>query len=102
MPKSSKANREARASLKRAFIKVASSKPWLLTDAFERGLSSGRPLGYLDLAARLLKEIQANESTAPQIAIVFNGSLDATKLKDVQPVAALIQAPPEAEVVESK
>ena len=70
-----------KASLREAWIEVVSKKPWLVKEAMERGLESGRPLGFLELGARLMKEIGAQEEQKTQIAIIFNGSLDAGKLR---------------------
>lgn len=75
-------DREDRASIKRAFIKILSAKPWLLETAIENGLTGRSPLGYLELAARLMKEIGVQGDSPPQIAIIFNSSLDSSKLKE--------------------
>jgi hypothetical protein len=80
-PKGGK-TREQKASLLKAFIDLAASQPWLIKEAFERGLKGSRPLGYLELGARLMKEIGSEQSTAPKIAIVFNSNLDTNKLKE--------------------
>jgi hypothetical protein len=102
-------SKSERASLRRAFVKVASEQPWLLKEAFERGLRSSRPLGYLELGARLLKEIGAQDGAAPKIAIVFNSSLQAGKLREgaetpkmitATPVRALPSASPAEEVLD--
>lgn len=85
-----------RASLRRAFIKIASSQPWLIQDAFERGLRGSRPLGYLELGARLLKEIGTQENATPKIAIVFNSSLQAGQLRPGAEVPKMIAAAPRA------
>jgi hypothetical protein len=87
-------SKSERASLRRAFVKVASEQPWLLREAFERGLRSSRPLGYLELGARLLKEIGAQEGQAPKIAIVFNSSLQAGKLREGAETPHMITATP--------
>jgi hypothetical protein len=77
-----KLSKAEKASVRRALISLINQKPWLIREALERGLMSSRPLGYLDLAARLLKEINVQEQTTPKIAIIFQGGgLDANKLK---------------------
>lgn len=85
-------DREARASLKKAFVKLVNSKPWLVQEAMERGLTSSRPLGFLELGARLLKEIGGVEEQATQVAIVFNSPLDTSKLKGSGTAVRVIEA----------
>lgn len=66
--------KEELASLRNAFVKLVAKKPWLVSEAFERGLLSSRPLGYLELGARLLKEVGQTSDQAPKVAIVFNSN----------------------------
>jgi len=94
--------KKQRASILRAFVKVASKKPWLLTEAWERGLEGTKALAYLELGARLLKEIGRDESKAPpQVAIILSAGLDVKKLKQAKIIeaspAALSPAPEVAE-----
>ena len=70
-----------KASLREAWVEITSKKPWLVKEALEHGLASSRPLGYLELGARLMKEVGAQDEQKTQIAIIFNGSLDSNKLK---------------------
>ena len=70
-----------KASLREAWVEITSKKPWLVKEALEHGLASSRPLGYLELGARLMKEVGAQDEQKTQIAIIFNGTLDANKLK---------------------
>lgn len=69
-----------RSSLREAWIEVTKRKPWLVREAIERGLASKSPVTYLELGAKLMREIGAQESEKTQIAIVFNGPLDTSKL----------------------
>jgi hypothetical protein len=84
----------AKASVLKAFVELAARKPWLVREAIEKGLKGPRPLGYLELGARLLKEIGATEDTKTQVAIVFTSPLEMNKLREVQalpsPVPQLI------------
>jgi hypothetical protein len=88
----SKSDKAARASLRKAFIRLAAREPHLLVEAFKRGLLSGRPLGYLELGARLLKEIGSSEDASTKIAIVFQSPLDSGKLRDGAPAVHVIEA----------
>ena len=92
-PKGSGKTEEQRTSLRRAYIELAKAKPWLVKEAFERGLRSTRPLGFLELAARLMKEIGTQESSSPQVAIVFNSPLDSSKLREGSSTIRIFQAP---------
>lgn len=70
-----------RSSLKAAWVKVTKRKPWLVEEAIERGLESARPIQYLELGAKLMREIGQDSESKTQIAIVFNGPIDVGKLK---------------------
>lgn len=101
-----------RSSLKAAWVKITKRKPWLVEEAIERGLESARPIQYLELGAKLMREIGQDSDSKTQIAIVFNGPIDVGKLRgntdnprilEVQAVQAhpqLPEATAEAETIE--
>ena len=67
-------------SVRESFIKIIKQNPELVEDAFIRGLESSRSNSFIELGAKLLKEIGSDETT-PAVAIIFNSSLDPNKLK---------------------
>lgn len=67
--------------VREAWEKIATKKPWLIQEALERGLMSGRPLGFLELGARVMKEIGVNEEQKAAVTIIMNSSLNAGSLK---------------------
>ena len=94
----------AKASVLKAFVELAARKPWLVREAIEKGLKGPRPLGYLELGARLLKEIGAQEDTKTQVAIVFTSPLDVGKLQEAQvfpaPVPQITSGTPDLSFLE--
>jgi hypothetical protein len=87
-------NAPTEVSVRRALERVVRSRPDLLEDAIERLLRGSRStLGMLELAAKLTREL-GEESQATKIAIVFTGTLDPAKLKQVD--AKVIECPAES------
>lgn len=76
-PKGSK-DRVPRGSIKAAFVEVIEADPSLISEAIRRGLQGRNALGYLDLGAKLLKEIgSGTEAGAPRIILVPGLDVDA-------------------------
>ncbi len=82
--------------IKEVWDELCQTKPWLVEEALERGLTGGRPLGFLELGARLNKEIGQQESQKAQVTIVVNSPLNAGTLRpiDITPSPLAIQAHP--------
>ncbi len=82
--------------VKEAWDEVCKTKPWMVKEALERGLEGARPLGFLELGARLNKEIGQQESQKAQVTIVVNSPLNAGTLRpiDITPSPLAIQAHP--------
>lgn len=68
-------------SVKAAFDELIKEKPDLIREAFERGLEGKRSLGYLELGAKLGREIGNQGEGHQQIAIIFASPLDTAKLR---------------------
>ena len=81
-----------KASVRKAWIALVSQKPLMIQTALEKGLRSERPLGFLELGARLLKEVGVQEEQKTQIAIVFSSPLDSAKLRAGSPSVRIIEA----------
>lgn len=75
-----------------AFETVVKDNPDLLEDAIRAGLESKRAFSFVELGAKMKKEIGTQDAAPTQIAIVFNGSLDANKLKQAKVIEALPDA----------
>lgn len=94
--------------VREAWEALLKAKPWLVREALERGLSGGRPLGFLELGARLMKEIGQADEKSQKITIIVKSPLDAGALR---PVVATVRelpqshpelpAAPEAEILEA-
>ena len=82
--------------VKEAWDEICKTKPWMVKEALERGLEGARPLGFLELGARLNKEIGQQENQKAQVTIVVNSPLNAGTLRpiDVTPMPLAIQAHP--------
>lgn len=78
-------------SIKEAWEDLCSGKPYLIKEALERGLRGQRPLGFLELGARVMKEIGQAEEQKSAVTIVFNSSLNTSALRPVvaEPVRIL-------------
>lgn len=91
-PKADKVATKSRAALvKEAWEKLTSKKPWIVQEALERGLTGGRPLGFLELGARVMKEIGQNEEQKTSVTIIMNSSLDPKALKPAVPEVHVIE-----------
>ena len=80
-----------------AFDQVVKENPELVMDAIRAGLESKRAFNFVELGAKLKKEIGSQEQQAAQIAIVFTGTLDP---KMLQVDAKVIECPVESKVAE--
>ena len=69
--------------IREAWGRLTSRKPYLVTEALERGLGSSRSLGFLELGARVMKEIGQQEGQQAQVTIVVNSPLNAQALRPV-------------------
>lgn len=80
-----------------AFDQVIRENPELVMDAIRAGLESKRAFNFVELGAKMKKEIGSQEQQAAQIAIVFTGTLDP---KMLQVDAKVIECPAESKVPE--
>lgn len=69
--------------IKEAWDELCKAKPWLIKEALERGLTGGRPLGFLELGARVNKEVGSQEEQKANVTIVVQSPLNADSLKPV-------------------
>lgn len=81
-------------SILRALRKVVRKNPRLLEEAIQRRLESRDNFGMIEMIAKLTKELGTQEEQKSQIAIIFNGTLNAAALKQVD--AKVIECPPES------
>lgn len=80
-PKAAKDAKSKAALVKEAWEALTSKKPWIIREALERGLTGGRPLGFLELGARVMKEIGQSEEQKTSVTIIMNSSLNPKALK---------------------
>jgi len=79
--------------VREAWEQLTSKKPWLVAEALERGLTGGRPLGFLELGARVMKEIGQSEEKQSNITIVVNSTLNTRALRPATVELIPIPAP---------
>lgn len=100
-PKSVTANTTAQGPVHKAWLDLVKKKPWLLKEALERGLEGKKASVYLELGAKLGREIGGDEENKNQVVIIMNSPLDAGSLRqgakqitvlETQPLSAEIMA----------
>lgn len=89
-------------TVRQAWEELIKEQPFLVKEAFERGLEGKKALGYLELGAKLGGEIGAQGEGHTQIAIIFNSSLDSGKLRPGTDAIRVIEVTPQPQLEEAE
>ena len=93
-PKSALTNTTIAGPVHEAWQALIRKKPWLIKEAFQRGLEGKKASVYLELGAKLGREIGGDEENKNQVIIVMNSPLDAGALRQGAKEITVIETKP--------